>query len=478
MKLYLVFFLIIVTLISSCRIEPSTNNSINGIWECLGSGIFLEIKDSSHYAFYDVTSISCLPSRKNALSELQETMALNNDTLSLREGVLNYKFVRAEKLPKFCDLAVEESKANDPLYNFDVFSETVKEHYAYLGLNKINWDELYAEQRAKLNKESTDAELYLLIEETLEKLNDNHAFLEAPDEVYDAIDNLPSQEDGEESDIDEDLPEYGDFPVAAMVAKHHLQEELTEDSWLIQWGKLNSDIGYIQVKSMWLYADLDIPKQLIDENGFVDAFIETRHKLYEGEYIKKEIQGVRKIMDKVMTDLSAMESIIIDVRFNGGGQDAVSFEILKRFTPQRKQVVKQKFRYGDKFTAEEPIYVYGTENAFTKPVYILMSPQTGSAAEAFSIGAMSLSNIKRIGASTMGATSTTLDKKLPNGWVFSISNEIYMDNQGNSYENIGVPVNHQLDYPRDRQDFFRSVVNDLEKDKQNILNAIGMLEAN
>ena len=46
--------------------------------------------------------------------------------------------------------------------------------------------------------------------------------------------------------------------------------------------------------------------------------------------------------------------------------------------------------------------------------------------------------------------------------VFSISNEIYMDHEGNNYENIGVPVNHELNYSRDRQTFFRRVLNDLD----------------
>ena len=88
---------------------------------------------------------------------------------------------------------------------------------------------------------------------------------------------------------------------------------------------------------------------------------------------------------------------------------------------------------------------------------------------------MAMDQVKRIGSSTTGALSTTLDKTLPNGWVFSISNEVYMDNQGNQYENIGVPVDYELNYSRDRQTFFRTVLDDLEVDKQNILKAVHQL---
>ena len=89
---------------------------------------------------------------------------------------------------------------------------------------------------------------------------------------------------------------------------------------------------------------------------------------------------------------------------------------------------------------------------------------------------MAMDNVKRIGSNTSGALSTELAKTLPNGWHFSISNEIYMDNDGKSYENIGIPVNYELNYSKDRQIFFRSVVNDLEADKQNILKAISTLK--
>jgi hypothetical protein len=38
--------------------------------------------------------------------------------------------------------------------------------------------------------------------------------------------------------------------------------------------------------------------------------------------------------------------------------------------------------------------------------------------------------------------------------LLSLSNEVYQDNQGKCYENIGVPVDYELGYPDDRQSFF------------------------
>jgi hypothetical protein len=471
-RLSIVLPFLLLCFISACT--PDTGyQTANGTWKSLGSGWILQISDSTQYAFYDITSISCQPNREGPFDELAGSLEVGGDTLQLKKGVITYTFNRMEKLPVPCVSGPAEGELQNPLYNFEVFATTLEEHYAFMDLNQVKWDSLYRAQRAKLTEHSEDTTLYLTIEQTLELLNDNHAYLEADDSVYKA---LEEGSQGVRSDSMEDgLPEIGDFQIADRVAAHHLEEDFTEDSWLIRWGRLFGDVGYIQVKAMWMYADLDVPEALIAEVGFVDAYVETFHTLYEGAYIRKEVEGVRKIMDRVMKDLSQMDAIVIDVRFNGGGQDAVSFEILSRFISGNPQVAAQKLRYKGGFTPPLPLYIQGAENAFTGPVYVLTSPQTGSAAEAFAIATLSIPNAWRIGSATSGAMSTALEKRLPNGWAFSISNEVYMDTKGNAYENIGVPPDYELEYARDRQTFFRAVAVDLDADKKDILKAIKAL---
>lgn len=470
------FTVLLTFLFISCQQEQPKREGINGTWESLGSGWVLQIKDSTEYALYDVTTISCLPNRKADLSEIMDGLLLKNDTLSLRKGVITYRFTRTHAIPKSCSETLSHSRQNNPLYNFEVFAETVKTHYAFMELNRIDWNSLYLDQKGKLEANPTEITLYNVLDETLDKLNDNHAYLEATDELYAALEEEEEEdEEGEEEPKGDDLAEYGDLQIAGMVKDQFLQEELTKDSKLIQWGKLTDDIGYIQVMTMWLHADLNVPQDLIEKNGYLDAYVKTFSQMYEGDYIKKEAEAVRTIMANAMKDLSAMESIVIDVRFNGGGQDAVSFEILNRFTKGKLHIANQKLHFGKDFSPVLPLYLEGTLKAFTKPVFVLTSPQTGSAAEAFSIATMAMPHIKRIGSATQGALSTALEKTLPNGWGFSISNEVYMDTQGNVYENKGVPVDYELDYPRERQPFFRAVAHDLEKDKQDILNAVKVL---
>ena len=47
-------------------------------------------------------------------------------------------------------------------------------------------------------------------------------------------------------------------------------------------------------------------------------------------------------------------------------------------------------------------------------------------------------------------------KNLPNGWEFSLSNEVYSDPKENIYEIIGVPPEYKIDYSKNRTDFYNS----------------------
>ena len=176
-----------------------------------------------------------------------------------------------------------------------------------------------------------------------------------------------------------------------------------------------------------------------------------------------------------MQDLKETRHIIVDVRFNGGGQDVVALEILRRFNSNRKQIAIKKARHNNSYTKKTSIYLESGKNPYTKPVYLLTSQQSASATDMMALISMELNNIKRIGSHTNGALSDALQKTLPNGWNFSLSNEVFTDNNDKFYENIGIPVDFELNYPEDRQTFFRGVANDLDLDKQSVMNAIRKL---
>lgn len=462
------FLILIANLFYTCKSSGPENNSIEGVWKSIGYGKILKI-DSTTYSYFDMTNISCLPSKQGDILSVANSMELTNDTLVVKRGYSVYYYTRTEKLPKVCKK--NNQNVNDPMYNFEVFANTFKNHYAYFDLNHIDWDSLYSTSRNKITPNSTQVELYVILQEMVDRLNDNHGYIEPTDEVYELADKQNS-----ENEKTEQQKEYGDFEIAGLVAEHHLKENLTKDSWLVKWGKMEANIGYIQINAMWLFADLKLSDNLVKENGFVPTYMNEFDKLNYAEQVEMEVKGISTIMDKVINDLFETEFIIIDVRFNGGGQDEVGLEVLRRFNTDRRQIASKKAKHKNGFTKKTPIYLEPAKKPYTNPIYLLTSQQSASATDMMALSSMELRQLRRIGSHTNGAISDALQKKLPNGWHLSLSNEVYTDNNDKHYENIGIPVDFELNYPEDRQTFFRSVAEDLEKDKRNILKAIEKLQ--
>jgi C-terminal processing protease CtpA/Prc len=74
-----------------------------------------------------------------------------------------------------------------------------------------------------------------------------------------------------------------------------------------------------------------------------------------------------------------------------------------------------------------------------RPIIVLTSSTTLSAAEIQVLSLMTLPHVTLIGEQTYGIFSDMLLKILPNGWEFTLSNEQYLTPEGESYEQTGIP---------------------------------------
>lgn len=423
MRIKIIFLSLGLILLVGCKASKANRNSIEGIWKSIGYGEIIKI-DSDSYKYFDITDFSCLPAKEGNIAEVKNSMEVSNDTLIVKRGFSYYRYVRIKKLPELSQQNLKDK--NNIYYNFEVFANSYKNHYAYFDLNKIDWDSLYINSKNKINIKSTEVDLYLVLEDMIKRLKDNHGSIEPTDEVYELAENQIQPKLIEEEK--EALKQFGDFEIAEIVANYYLKEDLTKDTWLMKWGKMENNVGYIQIKSMFLYANLNLNDSLVKANGFVPTYMDALDRLNYDQQISEEVAGVSKLMDVIMQDLEETRHIIIDVRFNGGGQDAVALEILRRFNTDRKQIALKKARHNNGYTTKTPIYLEAAKSPYTKPVYLLTSQQSASATDMLALSSMELKNLKRIGSHTNGAISDALQKTLPNGWHYSLSNEVYTDN--------------------------------------------------
>lgn len=469
---YLLYAMLPLVLLS-CGMERVAETGLAGVWKSPESGWVLQVGQDSTYSFFHLNALNCSLHRQGPIADFGDEIQVDRDTLLLTKGVLTYRFLRSSEFPAICGETLPPAKASDPMYNFEVFSRTIADHYAFMELNGIDWPALYEQQRSKLSVDPTEFRLYEILEETLELLNDNHGYLEADADFYERLEaNSPPSGT---TDDQNDRKEYGDFEVANIVSEVYLSGEMTRESNLIRWGMLDTATGYVQIKAMWLFADLNIPEPRTKQLGYVGAYVEAFQAMDEGSYIQREVAGARKAMERAMADLKSAYRIVLDIRFNGGGQDAVSFEILRHFNNQRRKVALQKLKGPEGFSPIQELWLETSKTPFAKPVYLLISPQTGSAAETMALASQSLPHFRRIGSNTSGALSTALEKHLPNGWAFALSNEHFMDTSGVLYENKGIPADYDLHYPGDRQAFFRQVAEAPEADLEAVREAVEKL---
>ena len=438
---------LIITL-SSCKTE---SHSITGIWIQEGYGRIIKITDST-YTYFNTTENSCLPLIKGGeLKERFKIVHFNENKLTLNPGgIVNYHFKRSKDLPIKC---IKENSIVDssPEKNFEVLWNTFDKHYAFFNQRNIYWNKIKEQYQPKIKKVKTDKELYKLFVEILKPFNDGHIKLDVPDSLLTKNkEEKKPQKKKTKKDLTNDI------------IRNYVNNLNNYNNGVIQWGNIkNSNIGYVLITDMNDFSNY-VSSPNLSKKEF-ELEYENVLKTKSGiQQLNDEIKGVDFAMSNILKDLANSKSIIIDLRFNGGGYETVALKLLSYFINQPKHILSIKAKKDNGFTKEQEYILNPTQNHYNGNVFLLTSNRTASAAEIFALGTLAYPKIKRYGSSTEGIFSEILWKNLPNGWEFSLSNEIYTDSNGNGYEIIGVPVNYEMNYPKNRIEFYNSFYKDKE----------------
>jgi carboxyl-terminal processing protease len=167
----------------------------------------------------------------------------------------------------------------------------------------------------------------------------------------------------------------------------------------------------------------------------------------DGE-LASDLVAVDDAMTKIMPTLKDLKGLVIDLRYNGGGEDLVAMRILSYLIDKPLLASRKKYKLANGFSQPKDIMVHPAKNndRFYGPIVVLTSLATASAAESFALGLYARKNVTFVGAPSNGVYSDMLMKQLPNGWTFSLSNEVYLDLAGNNCEFAGLPVSQHFDY--------------------------------
>jgi len=314
-------------------------------------------------------------------------------------------------------IVIPERFENTPVHNFNHFSSDFRNLYGAFDAKGIDWDSLTQVYSEAVTDDMSSLELYTVLTEMLDILNDGHATLQSPEHGFFRSWNRRDKpyfthRDGRDMD---------DVSTLRNVIKTaYLNNDLesgTYSGWEFFYGTIDhneKNIGYLCVPSFNLY---NFPNAFIQEA--VDAFREC-------------------------------DAVIIDLRFNGGGTTEAFVSLQNRFASEEKLYMRSRFRNGtdpDDFTlvAEHWIKPHATALP-AKPIAILSNAYTASSSDHFVVAMKTQPDVICVGDTTFGAFSSVLERILPNGWnyrlgaqvVYGPDGEYLQDAQGNYLEGIGI----------------------------------------
>jgi len=306
------------------------------------------------------------------------------------------------------------STLRDPELNFDKLWETFQTRYPFFDLRNVDWNKQYDIYRPKVNKLTTDDELFDIFCEMLDPLNDGHIELKGktgPDRKKRYFNPEP-------------VPRFRQ-EFSRQEIKHLFK---TTQKTLSKMG-----FGPLEETSAWM-----LHYCRSREVGYL--------RILELEGIKK--RKLEDALDRISDDFYSLNGLIIDIRENPGGDDDTAIAIVNRFCDRKRIAFHRKTKTGPGDDDFSPIKTWHIEPQgpvqFTGPIVVLSCDSVFSGAEVFALAMKQLPNVTLIGDHTNGIFSYQLEKKLPNGWRYRLSYQMYFSADMVCYECRGVPVDIRL----------------------------------
>jgi hypothetical protein len=403
-------------------------DSLDGLWKSDGHGYIAEI-EGNEVQIYEVTENSSIPSltatnvdktpgdgkvdfaaEDGSVFQIRSTDSEDVKIFNLdgeNGGVTkDITIQRLDEKPAFLDRPV----SNDPLTNFDVFWDSFAENYNAFSLKDVDWSAVREEARSQITSETTSEELFEILKSAVEPFEDAHISIDAGD---------IGQFSGERAGFNDKKLEQKGEEIKGITDKYLSTPLQSFANDQISYGTLEPGVGYLRIDSFGEYTDSD---------KFADNLAELNTAL-----------------DTIFTQPEQPESLVIDIRGNGGGRDELGIEIADRLTDKPylaySQITRNDPDDPSGFTDPNPIMVKPNDKpGFSGNVTLLTSRYTTSAAESFTLALMGREqNVVRIGEDTQGVFGGVLGRTLPNGWTFGFGNKLELTESGETLETEGVP---------------------------------------
>ena len=209
------------------------------------------------------------------------------------------------------------------------------------------------------------------------------------------------------------------MPILWGVTDHFLTTKLRKfANGQIAYGHVSKKIGYLRILAMGGYS----------QRG----------------NIENNLRILRSTLDTIFSD-GDLSALVLDLRIDFGGSDALGIAIASRLATADYLAFTKSARSSPTdltaFTTGQPIMVYPSERpSFRGPIVELIGPLTQSAGETFTQALLGRTpRVIRVGENTQGLFSDVLSRRLPNGWMTYLPNEVFRTKEGHAFDALGIP---------------------------------------
>lgn len=313
-----------------------------------------------------------------------------------------------------------QNSSNKPLKNFDALCELLDKNYASFEEKNIDWQERCGLFRKKVSSSTSDAALFYIMAQLLKPLNDAHVTLKAKkmdssfsasreSRILNELRPIPLKNLGREFKkmTEYTLTQNGFAPMTEIGPKFRGKK-------LFGYTK-NKTVGYLRFYRSFSY--------LVMMNGvFLDKQLNT-----------------------IFNSFKDLDAVIIDIRFNRGGDDRFIEKVVGRFVDNPTVGYYKQTRSDGKFGELKTVMIEPKgKEPFLKPVVLLTNDRTVSAADVLALMMGQVPNATLIGEASNGSYSDLFHRKLPNGWRVTLSNQRYLSVNKINYEGLGTPVDIEV----------------------------------
>ncbi len=415
------------------RSSVPAGDQLVGVWETDGYGWILDVSETEVRVFDTAPGVcvfnSTFPDSPSTLAQ-RHNASLNpsGDQLkfTLSDNVHQITARRIETLPGICDT----KQIQDPQAVFEAFNGFLSEHYKLFDLYGVDWSKTVEEARATVTPDMKQSDLFELFTGMIADIEDARLTLRGN---VDGSFRVFISRDYALGDAVERAKSEGQIPPDFDFANVHWQDNVIASvlnnqgaavgNDLIQYGMVSDTTGYVAIRYLFGFAG----------SGINGAF--------------RDAEPLNAALDQVIADLkdAGAKAVILDLSTNTGGTDEAASIIASRFAEEDFSAYsKQTLDFSGNARTDVTVPA-SARSRFEGPVYVLTSELTRGSAEVLTMAMRALPNVTHVGTSTNGAVAGVLEKVLPNGWVLGLSNEMYFDHNGNTWDGIGIEPDVTMD---------------------------------